>query len=457
MAPTNDRVAAFETQGIGFEAAGAPGVPVSATHILNSGELAPGIESDNTEIKPRGNKYVTMTLMDNERTSGDLSGKMPYTEPVFPFTAGLCLPVTSVPAGAVTANHYEWTPDPQARDEYRTATLEVGTGRNLVVPYTLFTGLKVQATRKDGISFTGSFMGGRAIENHVQYVSVDAGATGTFAITVGGTRDDGTFATATATAGLAVNATAADVQAALVTAINTAFGITAVGGTDVICTGGPLQTDAVKIFLTGQLEEAATNISVTTQPTGGRARLRGVNPAAAGLELIPVLGKHICWHIATDPADLGTETGTDVKLIRAFDGTFDLQSIWDTVFAMDCDEPSYVALVEGDQKSMFTMKVGADDQGMQYLVHLRQGITIYTRMIATGALFDPNCTTQEDGRYKFTYEASVKLNKVSKFGKHGQVTSIDFSGPIAYSSAAGWNKALTVRLQNNIAPASVGL
>lgn len=148
-----ERASVFQGVQIGVESTS--GTPVPANRLLQAMQIIPDIDITVDMFRPMGNKYITVAAPGKELTQAQITGKLTYTEIVYPFSS-------LFGAAVVTgAGPFVWTfsPGSTAADAFATFTVHQGNSvRAESWAYGLFTGMTISGSR-DGFDLRGTMQG----------------------------------------------------------------------------------------------------------------------------------------------------------------------------------------------------------------------------------------------------------------------------------------------------------
>lgn len=384
-----ERASVFDRNQIGIETV--PGTAVAANRRLRSIGFTSQANAEFEEIIAQGSKIPSVVYPTVEWNALSMAGALTYTEVVYALSMIFGPAAISTPGGATLARDWLWTPGAADPWEPVTITLEQGSRvRAQRSAFALLVALTLNfASRAVGIEGSGI---GRAIQdgvqmstNEVTQIAITGGPTGgTFTITYDGAT----------TAGIAYNAAASVVQAALEALANINVG-------DVNVTGGALPGTPVLIEWRGRLGQR--NI---TPPTANAAGLTGGTTPAVNVTtttpgvaptlvpIVPVLPKQLDLYIDDTFGTLGT-----TKYTRAFAAALAIGGAFGGVFPMDSDnDGTYAAIADLAPDHTLAVTLAANAQGEQF-TEMRSGLTRYARISASAA-----ANAIETG---FTYEMDV--------------------------------------------------
>ena len=134
------------------------GTLVSASKLLNSLSLEPGISINFNRFRPMGQVVASQITPGQDFTEWGVSGVGNYSEIIYPLSS--LLVSTSPVTVETTARRWTFTPAGRSEDTIRTYSVESGSStRAQRATYVLFNGLEVTFNRTDGVSLSGSAIG----------------------------------------------------------------------------------------------------------------------------------------------------------------------------------------------------------------------------------------------------------------------------------------------------------
>lgn len=156
---------------------------------------------------------------------------------------------------------------------------------------------------------------------------------------------------------------------------------------------------------------------------------------ATALVPVPMLPSHFSLYLDSTAAGIG---GTKLTRVKSCD--VELGERFAAQFFVDAAQTSFGAYVEGENDSSVSLTLEADAAAMAHLSAIRAGDTRWFRQRAVGPT--PN---------QFTFDASIKFDEAPTFGDEDGLVTVELNGRIVHDSSAGWNKALTIELINQLA------
>jgi len=161
---------------------------------------------------------------------------------------------------------------------------------------------------------------------------------------------------------------------------------------------------------------------------------------AAGVEwsIQPMSAANVDVYLDGTSAGLG---GT--KLTRVLSAEWSIGNRFSPLWVLNSANASWVAHVENAPDFDITMMVEADAAGMGLLDHVRTGATKFLRIDVSGPVITGSTT------YRLRFDTAVKFTEVGEYSDEDGVYAVEFSMVGAYD--AGWAKALSISLVNNVA------
>lgn len=173
---------------------------------------------------------------------------------------------------------------------------------------------------------------------------------------------------------------------------------------------------------------------------GGSVIGRAMAPLAAfagglaQLDAVPIQGSQFCLYMDDTAAALGT-----TKMDRNFNTQLRLPPRRQAVWTVDCEEPSFAALVEIEGgEPMANILVAANGQGEDLLATARSGASKFIRLHAEGP--DINGV---DSHY-FEFDMAGKIDRIDAYGDSGGVRSLPYGFHGVHDAA--WGKSHQVRV-----------
>jgi hypothetical protein len=113
------------TQGVQAGVESVLGTSVAANKLFNSLSLELNEQVDLQRFRPTGSKYPTIITPGREWAAGSLSGRLSYTECIYPL-ASITNYAAPVQQGATTAYLWTFIPVPRSDDTFKSYTFEYG-------------------------------------------------------------------------------------------------------------------------------------------------------------------------------------------------------------------------------------------------------------------------------------------------------------------------------------------
>jgi hypothetical protein len=410
-----------------------PGTAVPALKRLRSLSITPSPQVEVELFRAAGSRFDSVQAVSKEWMSAQISGKAVYDELPYLFASLLKKGAPTSLGGSPAAFRWLWKPSLTDEDDSQTYTVEVGSkvrAQRFSYGFIPEGGLTIS---RAGVEVSGTMLGQAMVDdiqmstNEVQRVAITGSPTGgTFRLTFDGQT----------TAGIAYNANAAAVQAALEALPNITPG-------DVLCTGGTLPGTPVDVEFRGQYRQ--TNVPAMTADgtglTGGSSPTVTVTTVTAGvtpatIDLVPVLAKTTDIFVDDTFAGIGT-----TKLLRCLQYDLKVGNRRTVFWPLNSAAPSFGGDVEDSASWTITLKHAADAQGMALLGKLRAGTTFYVRCRATGGVISGT------NAYRLTIDAAVKVAKAPNPGEADKLYTYDWE----LVPVDDPNGALSVEIINTLA------
>lgn len=119
-----DRALVFEGAQLGVEST--YGTSVAANKQLQAMNIALSPAAEVDVFGPQGQKYDTLSILNREWATAEISGRPSFSELQYPLSSVLTTAVITTPATGVTARDWDWTPANTAADTPKSFTVEQG-------------------------------------------------------------------------------------------------------------------------------------------------------------------------------------------------------------------------------------------------------------------------------------------------------------------------------------------
>lgn len=159
--------------------------------------------------------------------------------------------------------------------------------------------------------------------------------------------------------------------------------------------------------------------------------------------LVPILPSQIDVFLDATPGGIGT-----TKLARVLSAGINISERYGPLWVLDSSKTSWAAHVELVPTATVTMTVEADAQGMALLTNMRGGDTRFIRIRGIGSRIYTGATNVD---HSFQFDCSAKVSEPGDYADADGVYAIEFTFQIVHDTTAGWNKALSVELINEVA------
>jgi hypothetical protein len=391
---------------VGIEATAGTAVPATVRLPTVSFDTQPELVTE--QFTAQGYKHSTSSVVHRRMARGTFEGPGDYNSPRYLWDSlvGFAATQPTTPGGATNARQWILSPKSAGADSNaKTLTLESGVNTPIAnvqrMTAAKITSWTLTATQ-DSVRQSGSLIarfptdGNYLTGNEVQSVTITGTPTGgTFTLTYSGQT----------TSGIAYNATAATVQAALEALSNIAVG-------DVSVTGGPGPGTAFIVEFTGTLGN--TNVAAMTASgaslTGGSTPGVTIATAQAGAAITtlaekPISREHIDVFIADSWADLDGATGTYTKITDVYEETLTVGEKDDPFFVHNTTYDSYKETVEKEHLVSFMFRTAHNAQSQAFFNSIEANASRFLRWQAVGNEIDTgvnNDTLQWDFTGKIT-------------------------------------------------------
>jgi hypothetical protein len=408
-----ERAQVFEASQWGAESIVAPGVAVAADKRLEaiSAALKPNIEVE--RYRPFGNKFDTLMIPGKDWTTVDVTGRLDYNNIIYPLASAVSYPTITTPGGGTNARLWEFESRATVPDTVQTYTVETGSPvRAQRATNVILSDLGFAFTR-GSIEITATGIGKRFEDNIYQTGNA------VYSVTIDGTVTGGTFTltySAQTTSAIAYDATAAQVEAALVALNNINYG-------DVQVSGGPGDEAPFYVTFTGDLGNQAitmtgTFTSLTAAPGTSAVASVKTGTAITTVTALPAIPGNVNVYVDTDFANIGT-----TKLTRLFEADVNIASRFNPMWVLDSDQTSFAATVEAPPDVTSRLKMAANGAGMEYLNTIRDGSTVYIRIESEGDAF---AAPDASLNYLFRADMAAKIESLNDFGETDGAMSVDW-------------------------------
>lgn len=184
--------------------------------------------------------------------------------------------------------------------------------------------------------------------------------------------------------------------------------------------------DGVEIKGAGIGQKITDGITLTATPTSIAEK--------------PILPTDVDIYIDTTSAGLGT-----TKLTRALTANIKVSDRFGPVWVLNSANSSFVSTIETEPSAEVTVMVEADSQGMGLLTDMRSTTTKFLRISATSA---DNAGNSGTNKYKFQWDAAVKVKDVGEFSDEDGIYAIEWTFDMIHDPT--WGKAMTVECVNSV-------
>jgi hypothetical protein len=426
MPSATDQGQIYQSVRLGLETT--QGTGVVAAKRLQSIKITSKPKAEISTYKASGSKYTNISALDAEWDEPDGGGQLSYPELPY-LLAGAVQKTTGALASGGAAASYDWTftPNTYSQDSFAAFTVDYGDEvRNETASGNVFKSLGFTFPRRGQQAVSVGLLGPRFEDDKLRYLSISGTPTaGDFAVTVNGQT----------TTDIAYDATAATIQTALEALSNLVPG-------DVVVVGGPINSAPVRVVFTGLLADAdPPTVTVTSDVTGGTARVTRLHPSPTEIAQVPLTARHVDVYLATTYAGLAGAS----RALRVFNHTWNLGDRNDAIWEFNTSIPSFADTIEGEPKGEVSLTVGSGSNVMNLLIAAyRRSEPIFLRQQAVGPLIEAgfNHTLRIDSCLRMTDAPSEKKAA-------GQLVSRDFKLGLAHD--ATWGQAFSVFVRTSTA------
>lgn len=156
---------------------------------------------------------------------------------------------------------------------------------------------------------------------------------------------------------------------------------------------------------------------------------------------VPILPGQFCVYTADAAADLSEPEAT--HLTRVISMNPSIGDRYNPAWFVNCQEPSFTTWTENPDgpTSENAMTLEADAVGMGLLPSLRDGSTLYFRLVATGPEIMEGV---EESRYKFIWDMAVKAREVDTWSDEDGIWAIPYTFQMVHDGDWGKSQQITV-------------
>lgn len=426
---TNPRQTINQRTLIGLQASA--DTPVMATKILPFSQITFAPQAEFSQTRANGKRIHTASNPIREWTQISAAGPIGYNE----LTYYLAMMFNYAAPSGTDENTWTFESDMDCRDSNKMLSMYHG---DACVRGDFTHDVEVQSGSltfaRNGVtkSFT---LFGKELEHGVTQLS----------LTITGSPTGGTFTLTydgDTTAGIAYDASAATVEAALVAAWSGNF-----DADEIECVGTAMPGGSITIFLKGADHIAATSV------TGSAANLTGgSNPAIvisavtettiADKELLP---GHVSVYFADAQADLDAAAAA----VRNLAVTFNYNNKKAPLFVLNSSHGnSYKEGVETAADIGISFDVAADSEGEAFLDTMRGGSIKFMRIEAVGAVIGADMGGTSTESYTFSGDFAFMINAAPALDDMEGLYKNTYGGVIVED--ATWGKGYSISLINSL-------
>lgn len=381
----------FQTKRIGVETT--PGTAVQADTLLQSVGFTATVTPTIEEFTPEGSKVTAMTIYVRDMTDVSMTGKPTYDELTYIFAMLFGEPTVTNPSGSAYVRNYVM--NSRSADPFKTFTLDFGYDQYWYRASSMFLKDFTFKVSTDSVDVDGS---GMAQNLSMNYSASSASASyqlnltgasgGTFTITKG----------AATTSGIAHNAAASAVQAAL-------EGLATIGVGNVVVSKSNL---IYTISFINSLADQAVTITANTASITGTIPSPALTALQAGTTLTtvplkPVMVTHADIYLEDSYAALASAT----PIARGFNYEFAIKNKMDVVRPIRSTVTSFDGVVETKPDVDITLSMSADNIGRAMLTTMRNSGKKYLRVKCQGE------TISGSEKYTLQIDQAVQIMELS--------------------------------------------
>lgn len=379
-----------------------PGTPVTNNMLLVEGlRLIPAFEGAADPFKGITGKVATSVILPDIRGTWAATAVQCYNAIGLVAASRISgTPTTTTPSGGTLSRKHVFSLNPDGEDSKATYTAQYGDSVQAVQGvFGVFQSLGIEVVR-GALGLTTGFMSREpstgitlATVNEVQTITMAGPPTaGTFTLTYDGQT----------TTGIAFNATAAAVQAALELLTN-------IGTGNVLGAGGPLPGTAVTITFQGTL--AGKNVSLMTANstglTGGTASVAATTSGSPStLSAVPISPRGYDVYADDTWAALGT-----TKLLACYRMNVALGDKFQPDSPINSAIVSYESAMEAeDQSYAFDATFGFDAAAVGLINTFKNGVRKYFRLLVNGPIIEGAIT------YRLQVDFAAFITSIGEIG-----------------------------------------
>jgi hypothetical protein len=159
---------------------------------------------------------------------------------------------------------------------------------------------------------------------------------------------------------------------------------------------------------------------------------------------VPILPGQFCVYTADTAAELSDPGAT--HLTRVISVNPSIGDRYNPAWFVNCQEPSFTTWTENPEgpTSENAMTLEADAVGMGLLDRLRDGATVYFRLVATGPEIMAGVP---ESAYKFQWDMAVKAREVDTWSDEDGIWAIPYTFQVVHDET--WNKSQVITVVNS--------
>lgn len=406
--------------------------PVQATKILPFSEITFAPQAEFSQTRANGKRIHTASNVIKEWTQLTATGPIGYNELTY------YLAMMFDYAAPVGTNENTWTfeSDMDCRDANKLFSAYYG---DACVRGDFCHDIEVQSGSltfaRNGItkSFT---MFGKAMDHGVTQLALALTGSptgGTFTLTYDGET----------TAGIAYNASASDVQTALLAGWSTNF-----SAGEIECNGSALPTGPIYIWLKGADHIAASEITNSAASlTGGTTPSVSVTaPTETTIADVELLPGQVSIYFADTQAGLDAANAA----VRNMAVTFNYNNKKSPLFVLNATHGnSYKEGVETAADIGISFDVAADSEGEAFLDTMRDGSIKFMRIEAVGAVIGTDMGGASTESYTFSGDFAFMINTAPSLDDMEGLLKNTYGGVLVEDTT--WGKGYSITLINSLA------
>ena len=414
----------FQKSLIGIQTAAGTAVQALKLLPLSVVELQP--QAEFSEVRVPGKRFHSSVNVIKESTVGNVSGQLSYNDEVY------WLSMFMDYAAPVTA------------DSVSTWTFEDDLACANVSKYaTLFHGENCERAEraKDAIAsgMTWTFDRTQATKSYNLLAAPFEDGVSQLSLAITGSPTGGTFTityNTHATSGIAYNASAADVKAALVALAD-------FDASNIEVSGGALPGTAVTLTLLGLEAIQAADFSLNSAGlTGGTTPTAAITaPSTSEIAVQQILPQEVSAYMATEQSGLDSATALarNTSVVLTYTG----KRV--PFYALNAANGNgYKEALEAAADATVSITIAKDAEGADFLEAMRDGDIMFMRVKALGGVIGATATQHE-----MSMELAFMVNSAPSDGDTEGLMVSTYGGRIVHD--ATWGKGISITIKNGVA------